>query len=86
MRAELRALFYNIAVLSMVILGTGALSAAFSPAIGIIYALFVLFMLYYFLRRHLCTNCAFYGKICYTGGAGWHRSSSRREAVTLSSA
>ncbi len=70
MRAELRALFYNIAVLSMVILGAGALSVEFSPAIGIAYAFFVIFMLYYVLRKHLCTNCVYYGKICYTGW-GW---------------
>ncbi len=70
MRSKFRALFYNIAVLATVFLGAGALSSAFSPTVGVVYAFFVLFMLYYVLRKHLCTNCVYYGKICYTGW-GW---------------
>ncbi len=70
MRSKFRALFYNIAVLAVMFLGASALWVAFSAIIGIAYMFFVLFMLYYFLRKHLCTNCTFYGKLCYTGW-GW---------------
>ena len=35
---------------------------------------FVTFNLYFFLRKHLCTNCPFYGKECY---AGWGLLASR---------
>ncbi len=66
-RERLRAIAYNCLVIFAVVLGAHELSIAFSPAVGIVYAFYVIFMLYYVLRKHLCTNCVYYGKICYTG-------------------
>ena len=37
------------------------------PAVAIAYALFIIIMLAVVLRKHLCTNCYYYGKRCNTG-------------------
>lgn len=37
------------------------------PLISIIYAIFLVIMLLFVLRKHLCTNCYYYGKKCSTG-------------------
>ena len=37
------------------------------PVISVLYALFLIMMLLFILRKHLCTNCYYYGKICSTG-------------------
>jgi membrane protein YdbS with pleckstrin-like domain len=41
------------------------------PIVSIIFIIFIIFisvMLIFVLRKHLCTNCFYYGKIC---GTGW---------------
>jgi len=37
------------------------------PAISVLYALFLIMMLLFILRKHLCTSCYYYGKLCNTG-------------------
>jgi len=37
------------------------------PLISILYAIFIVVMLLFVLRKHLCTNCYYYGKRCSTG-------------------
>ena len=37
------------------------------PIISIAYALFLVVILLFVLRKHLCTNCYYYGKLCSTG-------------------
>lgn len=37
------------------------------PFLSVIYALFLITMLVFVLRKHLCTNCYYYGKWCSTG-------------------
>jgi hypothetical protein len=37
------------------------------PIISICYALFLVIMLLFVLRKHICTNCYYYGKLCNTG-------------------
>ena len=37
------------------------------PIISTFYALFLVIMLLFVLRKHLCTNCYYYGKRCSTG-------------------
>ena len=37
------------------------------PIISVLYALFLIIMLLFVLRKHLCTHCHYYGKLCSTG-------------------
>ncbi len=37
------------------------------PIISALYALFLILMLLFVLRKHLCTHCYYYGKLCSTG-------------------
>ena len=37
------------------------------PIISVLYALFLIIMLLFVLRKYLCTHCYYYGKICSTG-------------------
>ncbi len=37
------------------------------PVVSVIYALFLVTVLLFVLRKHLCTNCYYYGKRCSTG-------------------
>ena len=37
------------------------------PIVSIIYILFIGIMLIFVLRKHLCTHCFYYGKVCATG-------------------
>ena len=37
------------------------------PIVSILYALFLAVMLFFVLRKHLCTHCYYYGKRCNTG-------------------
>ena len=37
------------------------------PVISILYAFFLVIMLLFVLRKHLCTHCYYYGKRCNTG-------------------
>lgn len=53
--------------------GMSALRFAGLPIISILYLLFALVMLGVVLRKHLCTHCYYYGKLC---GSGWSKLSS----------
>jgi len=37
------------------------------PIISVLYALFLILMLLFVLRKHLCTHCYYYQKLCSTG-------------------
>ena len=37
------------------------------PVISVLYAIFLFIMLIFVLRKHLCTSCYYYGKLCSTG-------------------
>jgi hypothetical protein len=37
------------------------------PFVSITYIIFIVIMLLFVLRKHLCTNCYYYGKRCNTG-------------------
>ena len=54
--------------------GMSALRFAGLPIISIIYLLFAIIMLGFVLRKHLCTHCYYYNKLCSTG---WGKLSSR---------
>jgi len=43
------------------------------PVISALYALFLAIMLLFILRKHLCTHCYYYGKLC---SIGWGKLSS----------
>ena len=51
-----------------------ALRFAGLPIISILYMLFVIIMLGFILRKHLCTHCYYYNKLC---DMGWSKLSSR---------
>jgi hypothetical protein len=53
--------------------GMSALKFAGLPIISTLYLLFALVMLGIVLRKHLCTHCYYYGKLC---GSGWSKLSS----------
>ncbi len=38
------------------------------PIVSVIYIIFIGVMLIFVLRKHLCTHCFYYGKVC---GTGW---------------
>ncbi len=48
-------------------LGMAGVSLLGFPIVSISYVLFVIVMLLFVLRKHLCTNCYYYGKVCNTG-------------------
>ena len=54
--------------------GMSVLRFAGLPIISIIYLLFAIIMLGFVLRKHLCTHCYYYNKLC---GTGWGKLSSR---------
>jgi len=54
--------------------GMSTLRFAGLPIISIIYLLFAIIMLGFVLRKHLCTHCYYYDKLC---GTGWGKLSSR---------
>jgi len=54
--------------------GMSALKLRGLPIISIIYLLFAVIMLGFVLRKHLCTHCYYYNKLC---GTGWGKLSSR---------
>ena len=54
--------------------GMSALRFAGLPIISILYLLFAIVMLGFVLRKHLCTHCYYYSKLCSTG---WGKLSSR---------
>ena len=47
--------------------GVSALRFAGLPIISILYLLFAIIMLGFVLRKHLCTHCYYYDKLCGTG-------------------
>ena len=53
--------------------GMSALRFAGLPIISIVYLLFAVIMLGVVLRKHLCTRCYYYDKLC---GTGWGKLSS----------
>ncbi|RLI92260.1 MAG: hypothetical protein DRO95_02725 [Candidatus Altiarchaeales archaeon] len=62
-------LWFGFAVYGMSALKLGGL-----PIISITYMLFAFSMLGFVLRKHLCTHCYYYNKLC---GMGWGKLSSR---------
>jgi len=54
-------------VLIAVHIALGAWAMVSIPYLSIIYVVFLLFMLLFFLRKHLCTHCYYYGKLCHCG-------------------
>ena len=54
--------------------GMSALRFAGLPIISVLYLLFAVIMLGFVLRKHLCTHCYYYNKLC---GTGWSKLSSR---------
>ena len=61
-----RAIQFNLVLIAMIIAGTVLLWKVMG-IVSLLWTFFVIFMFYYYLRKHLCTNCPFYGEICYTG-------------------
>jgi len=53
--------------------GMSALKFAGFPIVSALYLLFAFVMLGLVLRKHLCTHCYYYGKLC---GTGWSKLSS----------
>jgi len=53
--------------------GMSALKFAGFPIVSALYLLFAFVMLGLVLRKHLCTHCYYYGKLC---GSGWSKLSS----------
>jgi len=53
--------------------GMSALRFDGLPIISILYLLFAVIMLGFVLRKHLCTHCYYYNKLC---GTGWGKLSS----------
>jgi len=64
----LLSLWFGFAVYGMSALKLGGLSV-----VSIVYLLFAIIMLGLVLRKHLCTHCYYYGKLC---GTGWGKLSS----------
>ncbi len=68
--------FENVLIFSQIVLGSiilYPLKYAHIPFVSIIYVLFVVIMLAFVLRKHLCTHCYYYGKNCH---CGWGKLSS----------
>jgi hypothetical protein len=55
-------LYFGIGFLGML-----SLQIASFPIVSFAYGLFLVLMLVFVLRKHLCTNCYYYGKMCSTG-------------------
>jgi len=70
------AIFENVLLLLLIVLGfLGMYPLGFGniPLVSILYALFVVIMLGFVLRKHLCTHCYYYDKWCH---CGWGKLSS----------
>ena len=61
-----RNLFF-LAYFGIGFLGMFSLQIYGFPIVSIAYASFLVIMLLFVLRKHLCTNCYYYGKLCSTG-------------------
>ncbi len=55
-------IYFGIGFIGMLPLKTFGISL-----ISFLYAIFLVIMLLFVLRKHLCTNCYYYGKRCSTG-------------------
>ena len=62
----MRAILFNVVLLSMLI-SCSIVLWKINYSLSLLWSLSNLFMLYYYLRKHLCTNCPFYGKPCFSG-------------------
>jgi len=62
-----------IVLIALGFLGMYPLGVNGVPIVSILYALFVLIMLVFVLRKHLCTGCYYYDKWCH---CGWGKLSS----------
>jgi len=63
-------IFKNISIILMVLLGyigMYPLKIYGIHLISIVYLVFIAAMLMFVLRRHLCTQCYYYGKLCHCG-------------------
>jgi len=63
-------LFENILILILVVLGFFGmypLGVRSIPIISISYVLFAVLMLVFVLRKHLCTRCYYYDRLCHCG-------------------
>jgi uncharacterized BrkB/YihY/UPF0761 family membrane protein len=56
----------NLTMVLWLVIGTIA-SWFFSPVAAAIYAVFAVSMVFFVLRKLVCTNCYYYGKWCATG-------------------
>ena len=66
----------NVLIFGMIILGflgMYPLKIISLPLVSILYVLFAVIMLFFMLRKHLCTNCYYYDKWCH---CGWGKLSS----------
>lgn len=59
---------FFIIYFAIAFIGMYSLQIANVPIISFIYIIFIGIMLVFVLRKHLCTHCFYYGKIC---GTGW---------------
>lgn len=62
--------FENFFVIAGILLGTfGMVQVKWMniPVLSISYFLFIVYMLVFALRKHLCTRCWYYGKACHCG-------------------
>lgn len=64
------AIFGNFMMLLWIASGTLACWFLY-PLIGWIYLAFAIIMVYFVLRKIVCTNCYYYGKICPIGWGKW---------------
>lgn len=58
---------FLVAYFGVGFLGMLPLRFAGIPIASLIYAFFLALMLIFVLRKHLCTSCYYYGKICHVG-------------------
>jgi hypothetical protein len=69
--------FENILIVALLVLGylgMKTINIYRIPIVSLIYILFSFTMLIFFLRKHLCTHCNYYGKSCH---CGWGHLSSK---------
>ncbi len=62
--------FENILIIATIFLGfigMWSIQLYSIPLLSIFYASFILYMLMFSLRKHLCTQCYYYGKSCHCG-------------------
>ncbi len=63
-------IFENILIIGNALLGFVGMShlkLLDIPLLSILYLGFIIYMLVFYLRKHLCTQCYYYGKACHCG-------------------